>query len=173
MTTATTPLLWTTIDSPVGELFLAGDGNSLSCVYMRRQRHRPAHDPAWIRDDERMAFAADQLREYFGGERTGFDLSLEPRGGDEFERRVWDQLLTIPYGETRSSGEIARAIGAPDAARAVGRANGRNPIAIVVPCHRVIGSDGSLTGYGGGLERKRWLLDFESARAGTGQTTLL
>jgi methylated-DNA-[protein]-cysteine S-methyltransferase len=167
------PLYWTTMDSPVGELFLAGDGSSLSCVYMRKQRHRPAHDPAWIRDDERLDFAAHQLRGYFDGSRNEFDLPIAFRRGDEFERSVWRALSEIPYGETRSYGEIARQVGAPDAARAVGRANGRNPVAIVVPCHRVIGSDGSLTGYGGGLERKRWLLEFEAERAGVGQTSLL
>jgi methylated-DNA-[protein]-cysteine S-methyltransferase len=108
--------------------------------------------------------AAAQLREYFAGERTAFDLPLRPLG-NAFEQRVWDELLRIPYGETASYGEIARRIGYPDAARAVGRANARNPIPIVVPCHRVIGSDGSLTGYGGGLERKRALLALEAETA--------
>jgi methylated-DNA-[protein]-cysteine S-methyltransferase len=104
-----------------------------------------------------------QLAEYAGGERRRFALPLAPRGTD-FERRVWQALTEIPYGETRSYAEIAAAVGSPAACRAVGRANGRNPIAIVIPCHRVIGSDGSLTGYGGGLDLKRFLLDLEGAR---------
>jgi methylated-DNA-[protein]-cysteine S-methyltransferase len=167
------PLYWTTTDSPVGELFLAGDESALSCLYMKRQRYRPSHDPAWIRDDDRLAYAADQLREYFDGSRSQFDLPIAFRRGDEFERSVWQELLEIPFGETCSYGDIARRIGKPGTARAVGRANGRNPVAIVVPCHRVIGSDGSLTGYGGGLEKKRWLLEFEAAGAGRGQIALL
>jgi methylated-DNA-[protein]-cysteine S-methyltransferase len=104
-----------------------------------------------------------QLAEYLAGERDEFDLPLAPRG-TEFERRVWQGLGAIPYGETRSYAEVARSIGHPAACRAVGRANGRNPIAVVIPCHRVIGSDGSLTGYGGGLDLKRFLLDLEGAR---------
>lgn len=104
-----------------------------------------------------------QLAEYFAGERNDFDLPLAPRG-TEFERRVWQALAAIPYGQTRSYSEVARSIGRPQACRAVGRANGRNPIAVVIPCHRVIGSDGSLTGYGGGLDLKRFLLDLEGAR---------
>lgn len=103
----------------------------------------------------------DQLDQYFAGERREFDIQLD-LVGNSFELSVWDALLRIPYGETPSYGEIARRIGAPSGARAVGLANGRNPVAIIVPCHRVIGADGSLTGYGGGLERKRFLLDFEA-----------
>ena len=109
--------------------------------------------------------AADQLREYFAGERATFDLPLNP-DGNAFERRVWAELARIPYGDTASYAEIARRIGRPGAARAVGRANARNPIAIVVPCHRVIGSDGSLTGYAGGLDAKRALLALERAARG-------
>ena len=106
-----------------------------------------------------------QLAEYFAGARRAFALPLAP-AGTEFERRVWQALSAIPYGETRSYAEVAREIGRPEACRAVGRANGRNPIAVVIPCHRVIGSDGSLTGYGGGLELKRLLLDLEGAGRG-------
>jgi methylated-DNA-[protein]-cysteine S-methyltransferase len=113
-------------------------------------------------DDPRFRTVVAQLREYFAGERSDFDLPLRPDGGSPFEQRVWRGLLEIPYGETASYGEIAARIGHPGKARAVGRANGRNPIAIVCPCHRVIGSDGSLTGYGGGLETKRALLDLEA-----------
>ena len=105
--------------------------------------------------------AAGQLGEYFAGERRTFDLPLAPEGTD-FQRRVWAQLRAIPYGSTSTYGEVARAIGATNGFRAVGLANGRNPIAIIVPCHRVIGADGSLTGYAGGMERKRFLLDLEA-----------
>jgi methylated-DNA-[protein]-cysteine S-methyltransferase len=115
-------------------------------------------------DDDVFAVLRDQLTEYFAGERRAFDLPLALRG-TEWELRVWRALLEIPYGETRSYGEIARGVCTVRAARAVGLANARNPIAVVVPCHRVIGADGSLTGYGGGLERKRFLLDLEAGRA--------
>jgi methylated-DNA-[protein]-cysteine S-methyltransferase len=116
-----------------------------------------------VRDDGAFPQAVEQLEAYFAGELTAFDLALRLDGTD-FERRVWDQLLAIPYGETLSYGEVARRLGQPTASRAVGLANGRNPIGIIVPCHRVIGADGTLTGYGGGLPRKRALLDLESAR---------
>jgi methylated-DNA-[protein]-cysteine S-methyltransferase len=110
------------------------------------------------------ARAVRQLEEYFRGQRRRFDLELAPDGTD-FERRVWDEVRRIPFGATDTYGEIARRLGEPDAARAVGVANARNPIAIVIPCHRVIGADGDLTGYAGGLDRKRWLLDMESGQA--------
>jgi methylated-DNA-[protein]-cysteine S-methyltransferase len=112
------------------------------------------------RSDEGFDDIVRQLGEYFAGERTAFDLSLRPMGSG-FELAVWDQLARIPYGETRSYGHVARAVGEPGGAQAVGAANGRNPLAIVVPCHRVIGADGSLVGFGGGLPRKRFLLDLE------------
>jgi len=119
-----------------------------------------ALDPAAEEHCER---AERALREYFAGERSDFgDLELDPEGTD-FQRRVWNALLEIPFGVTRSYGELAQAVGSPGAARAVGLANGSNPLWIVIPCHRVIGSDGSLTGYGGGLDRKRWLLEHEGA----------
>jgi methylated-DNA-[protein]-cysteine S-methyltransferase len=148
--------IYTHMDSPIGELMLFGDGHALRGLYMSG---RP--DASWQRDDEAYATARAQLGEYFAGTRTEFALELDMRGTD-FQRKVWDALLTIPYGETRSYGEVARQIGRPDRARAVGAANGQNPIAVIVPCHRVIGSDGSLVGYGGGLERKRILLDLEA-----------
>ena len=144
----------TTIASPVGPLALTVDDDGALT--------RLGFGAGETSDDPRFEPAIAQLREYFAGERTGFDLDLRPAGGTAFERRVWAELLTIPYGETASYGEIAARIGHPGKARAVGRANGRNPIAIVCPCHRVIGSDGSLTGYGGGLENKRTLLDLEA-----------
>ena len=160
MTTTT----YTTIDSPIGELLLTSTaGDELSRLHMLGSP-RPFKVPAdWRRDDGICESAIEQLREYFAGERHEFTLPLAPQG-NAFELRVWDALCEIPYGETVSYGEIARRIGSPTAARAVGLANGRNPIAVIVPCHRVIGADGSLTGYGGGLERKRFLLDLEAGR---------
>jgi methylated-DNA-[protein]-cysteine S-methyltransferase len=148
-----------TIDSPIGPLALAGRGRVLTNLRMLNQTYEPNRSD-WVRDDGAFPDAVDQLEAYFAGERTEFDLELKLIGS-EFQRRVWQALLTIPYGETRSYGEIAEQIGAAGAARAVGLANGHNPIAIIVPCHRVIGANGSLTGYGGGLDRKRSLLDME------------
>jgi methylated-DNA-[protein]-cysteine S-methyltransferase len=115
----------------------------------------------WQRADEPFAHVEAQLAEYFEGRRTTFDIPLE-LAGSPFQRRVWEALQGIPYGETVSYGELARRVGAPSAARAVGVANRENPVAVIVPCHRVIGADGSLTGFGGGLERKRLLLDLET-----------
>ena len=144
----------TTIPSPVGPLALTVDDDGALT--------RVGFGAGDVSDDARFDRVVTQLTEYFAGRRTDFDLDLRPDGGSPFERRVWAALLEIPYGETASYGEIAARIGHPGKARAVGRANGRNPIAIVCPCHRVIGSDGSLTGYGGGLDNKRILLDLEA-----------
>jgi len=150
-----------TLTTPIGELLLtADDDGALTAVHLPG---RHGDTDGWERDDELLADARRQLTEYFAGERTTFDLPLRPAGAP-FQLRVWDALLRIPYGETASYGEIARELGHPTAARAVGAANGRNPLAIVVPCHRVIGSNGSLTGYAGGLECKRALLDLEVGR---------
>jgi methylated-DNA-[protein]-cysteine S-methyltransferase len=156
-----------TIDSPIGPLALAGQDRVLTNLRMIDQTHEPSRTD-WVPDDRAFPDAVDQLDAYFAGERTDFDLDLS-LAGTEFQRRVWQALLTIPYGETRSYGQIAGQIGAPGAARAVGLANGRNPIAIIVPCHRVIGASGSLVGYGGGLDRKRSLLELEKTRK-AGQT---
>jgi methylated-DNA-[protein]-cysteine S-methyltransferase len=147
----------TQIPSPIGPLQLIGNGEALQGLYMHP--YNPPDD--WRDSAEPFADAIAQLNEYFAGERTEFDLALDMRG-TQFQKDVWNALLTIPYGETRSYGEIARQIGRPDRARAVGSANGSNPISIIVPCHRVIGADGSLVGYGGGLDRKRFLLDHEA-----------
>jgi methylated-DNA-[protein]-cysteine S-methyltransferase len=152
-----------TIDSPIGLLTLAGHGSVLTNLRMVDQTYEPSRAD-WSPDPAAFSTAVDQLQAYFAGELTDFDLELD-LGGTEFQRRVWKALLTIPYGETRSYGEIAEQIGAPGSARAVGLANGHNPIAIVVPCHRVIGANGSLTGFGGGLGRKRTLLDLERQRS--------
>jgi len=154
-------MLYTTVDSPIGELLLTGDGTSLHHLSMQNGRRPLRRDPAWTRDDHAFADVAGQLEGYFAGARHTFDVPLT-LNGNPFEQRVWAELLTIPYGETASYGQIARQIGSPDAPRAVGLANGRNPVAVIVPCHRVIGANGTLTGYGGGLERKRLLLDLES-----------
>jgi methylated-DNA-[protein]-cysteine S-methyltransferase len=150
-------MLYTTWRSPLGDLLLAGEEGALHELQLPNRHNRR---PGWVPAEEPFARAVDQLEEYFAGERVAFDLPLAA-SGTRFEQAVWAALSEIPYGETRSYGEMARTIGRPDRARAVGVANARNPIAIVVPCHRVIGSDGSLTGYGGGLERKRALLDLE------------
>ncbi|OMC12188.1 methylated-DNA--[protein]-cysteine S-methyltransferase [Mycobacterium sp. SP-6446] len=157
-----------TIDSPIGPLTLAGHGSALTNLRMVDQTYEPKRTD-WSADPEAFTDAVDQLGAYFAGELTDFDLELDLRGS-EFQQRVWKALLTIPYGETRSYGEIAQQIGAPGAARAVGLANGHNPIAIVVPCHRVIGTSGALTGYGGGLDRKRTLLELEKRRTSANLT---
>jgi methylated-DNA-[protein]-cysteine S-methyltransferase len=151
-----------TLTTPIGELLLtADDDGALTAVHLP---NRHPDTTGWERDDELLAEARRQFTEYFAGERTTFDLPLRPHGAP-FQLRVWDALLRIPYGETVSYGELARELGHPTAARAVGAANGRNPLAIVVPCHRVIGSNGTLTGYAGGLECKRALLDLEIGAA--------
>jgi methylated-DNA-[protein]-cysteine S-methyltransferase len=152
-------MLYTTMNSPVGELLLVGDETAIRGLHFPGDRFAPAQRYRSAR--EPFATARDQLDQYFAGERRDFELTLALHG-PAFHKRVWEALLTIPYGETRSYGQIAAQVGDPGAARAVGYANGRNPIAIVVPCHRVIGADGGLTGYGGGLARKRRLLDLES-----------
>lgn len=152
-----------TVDSPVGPITLAGNGSTLQHLRMVDQTYEPDRGD-WVRDDDAFPEAVAQLEAYFAGELTEFELDLD-LVGTAFQRRVWAALQTIPYGDTRSYGEIAEQIGSPTAFRAVGLANGHNPIGIIVPCHRVIGSNGSLTGYGGGLDRKRALLDLEKSRA--------
>lgn len=159
------PIRFTEMESPIGLLRLRGTEQGLTGLFMENHRHGPeANDQLdWQRDDALFEEALTQLTDYFSGRRKTFDLTLDrdALGGTPFQRRVWHELENIPYGITISYSELAKRIGNPDAVRAVGLANGRNPISIVVPCHRVIGTNGSLTGYGGGLERKRWLLDFE------------
>jgi methylated-DNA-[protein]-cysteine S-methyltransferase len=144
-------------DSPLGPLRLVARGDELVGVYLPDQ----AAPDAPVRATPVLARAARQLAEYFAGERRTFDLPLAPQGTG-FQQLVWRALAAIPYGQTRSYGELARAIGRPSASRAVGAANGKNPLAIVVPCHRVIGASGELTGYAGGMAAKRWLLAHES-----------
>ncbi|MEO8158385.1 MAG: methylated-DNA--[protein]-cysteine S-methyltransferase [Betaproteobacteria bacterium] len=158
---------YTTFDSPVGALLLMSDGKSLTGLHTDNDKHRPAIRPDWTRDDGKIPFAQAiaQLRAYFDGKLTEFDLPLAPQGTD-FQMAVWRELCNIPFGMTISYAELARRIGRPTASRAVGHSNARNPISIIVPCHRVIGADNSLTGYAGGLERKRALLALEAGRAG-------
>ena len=155
----------TVIDSAVGRLTLVAEDGAIVGLYMNLQRHRP--DDGDLGEPDRRGrqaapfkTAADQLDAYFAGALTRFTLPMAPRGS-EFQQRVWTALQDIPYGQTESYGELAERIGSPRAARAVGLANGKNPISIVIPCHRVVGSDGNLTGYGGGLDRKKQLLDLE------------
>jgi methylated-DNA-[protein]-cysteine S-methyltransferase len=159
----TTQTLYTTMESPIGELLLVGDGETLSGLYMQDGRKPKQIATDWTESAASFTDVKRQLEEYFAGERTTFEVKLAAEGAP-FEREVWHALEEIPYGETVSYGEIARRVGQPTAARAVGTANGRNPIAVIVPCHRVIGADGSLTGYGGGLERKRLLLELEQGQ---------
>jgi methylated-DNA-[protein]-cysteine S-methyltransferase len=155
-----TTTLYSTIASPIGELLLTSDGKSVTGLYMHKQKHGAKRTKDWKRDDAALKQPRAQLQAYFAGELRDFKLPLAAEG-TPFQQRVWRALCDIPYGETISYGELARRIGQPTASRAVGLANGQNPISIVVPCHRVIGANGSLTGYGGGLERKRWLLAHE------------
>ncbi|MBF6049349.1 methylated-DNA--[protein]-cysteine S-methyltransferase [Streptomyces sp. NRRL B-1677] len=156
------------VDSPYGPLTLVATGDRLSGLYMEGQRHRPPQETFGEREPQPYApgsvFARthEQLEEYFAGARTRFDLPLGLAGTD-FQRTVWQALLEIPYGETVSYGLLAARIGRPAASRAVGLANGRNPVGIIVPCHRVVGASGALTGYGGGLPRKQRLLALERA----------
>ncbi|HWG72082.1 MAG TPA: methylated-DNA--[protein]-cysteine S-methyltransferase [Steroidobacteraceae bacterium] len=155
------------IDSPIGRLLLTCDGSALTGLYMEPEQTRTT--AGWVKDASAapLAAAARQLAEYFAGSRREFDLALRPEG-TVFQTRVWGELTKIPYGRTWSYGDLAKRIGKPGAPRAVGLANGRNPLSIVVPCHRVIGADGSLTGYGGGLPRKRWLLAHEATHSSEG-----
>ncbi|HEX4838084.1 MAG TPA: methylated-DNA--[protein]-cysteine S-methyltransferase [Solirubrobacteraceae bacterium] len=154
------------MDSPIGTLTLTAVDDVLTGVHMHNQRHAPRLPADCERDDAGLEHVVAQLDAYFAGTLADFDVQLAMHGTD-FQRRVWAGLREIPYGETISYGELARRVGSPNASRAVGLANGRNPLSIVVPCHRVIGADGSLTGYGGGLDRKVWLLEHETAHRAT------
>ena len=149
------------IESPIGELLLAGENDELTMIGFPTGTMRREPERDWIQNDKPFVEAARQLSEYFAGERHEFDLPLR-LNGTEFQLLVLDELQRIPYGETTSYGDIAKRIGRPKAVRAVGAANGRNPIPIIVPCHRVIGSGGALTGFGGGLDTKKALLQLEA-----------
>jgi len=165
METYNTQICYTWMGSPVGRLLLVADEDGLLEISFAEGRTAPVVHPSWIELPETRGRAllrepVRQLDAFFAGKLRDFDLPLKPRG-TAFQQRVWRLLREIPFGETISYGELARRTGNPAASRAVGLANGSNPIAIVIPCHRVIGSNGKLTGYGGGLENKRWLIDFE------------
>ncbi|MDQ0846231.1 MULTISPECIES: methylated-DNA--[protein]-cysteine S-methyltransferase [unclassified Streptomyces] len=150
----------TVVDSPYGPLTLVATDGVLSGLYMTEQRHRPAEETFGEEDERPFVETIRQLDAYFARELTEFDLPMH-FAGTPFQRSVWEQLCRIPYGQTRTYGELAENLGNRGASRAVGLANGKNPIGIIVPCHRVIGSSGSLVGYGGGLDRKQRLLSFE------------
>lgn len=163
-------VMYIELSTPIGLLVVtsqrdASDRDAVTGVYMESHRHSPVDRRSWLHDvtghSSALNTARVQLTEYFDGKRTNFDLPLSAHGTD-VQNGVWRALSDIPYGETRTYGDIARIIGRPKASRAVGAANGKNPISIIVPCHRVIGSDGSLTGFGGGIERKQWLLAHEA-----------
>ena len=149
-------------DSPLGPVIAIADDDAITRVDFIGAKYERPVAPDWVEDPHAPALAAcgTQLAEYFAGTRTEFDLPLAPRGSD-FQRRVWKEIARVPYGETISYAELARRAGAPGQARAAGAATGRNPVGVVIPCHRIVGSDGSLTGYAGGLERKRGLLELE------------
>jgi len=152
----------TTIDSPIGELTLVARDDVLSGIYFPGHWHMPAPEVFGARSERGFEQAQRQLSEYFAGERTEFELATTVVG-EAFQRRVWEMIDRIPYGQTTAYGEMAQDLGNPALAREVGAAVGRNPLSIVVPCHRVVGKDGKVTGYAGGLERKRFLLELEGA----------
>lgn len=173
LTAPSAPATYSTFDSPIGEIVLTSDGQALSGLYVDDfteiiERLHAEHGPDLHADDETdvLSMAKEQLGEYFAGSRTEFDVPLAPRG-TEFQRQVWQALTTIPYGATAGYGELAGWINRPSAARAVGAANGRNPISIIVPCHRVVGANGALTGYAWGEDKKRALLQLEAEHAST------
>ena len=155
------------LESPVGDLLLTASDNALTGLYIKGQKHFPEIAAAWQEAPELAAFSQVQVQllEYFAKERQAFDLPLNPQG-TSFQKQVWQCLHQIPFGETTSYGAIAQSLGKPGSARAVGAANGRNPISIIVPCHRVIGASGKMTGYAGGVDRKQWLLRHEQAVVG-------
>jgi methylated-DNA-[protein]-cysteine S-methyltransferase len=155
----------TTIDSPLGDLLALSDGDHLTGLYLPDHKGGPTPDASWQEADALFVELRNQLTEYFAGERHEFDVPLR-LVGTPFQQQVWQQLTRIPYGTTITYAELARRIGSPAASRAVGAANGRNPISILVPCHRVVGSSGNLTGYAGGVDKKEWLLGMEREAAG-------
>ena len=169
------PVWYIEVASPIGILVVTNESDSVTGVYMESHRHGPINRGGWILDSRReraaLNMARRQLNEYFAGTRQTFELPLAAPG-TAVQKEVWRALSEIPYGETRSYGEIARLLGKPKASRSIGAANGRNPISIIVPCHRVIGSDGSLTGFGGGIERKQWLLAHEARVRAAGASSI-
>lgn len=162
MTRSTEETFYSITESPIGQLTLTSNGTALTGLYMELHKGLPKAAATWVLNDEAEPFglARAQLSDYFAGKSQEFTVSLKP-SGTEFQMLVWAELLNIPFGKTISYGELARRIGNPNASRAVGLANGQNPISIIVPCHRVIGANGKLTGYGGGIKRKEFLLNLE------------
>ena len=152
------------LETPIGRLLIAADDHGLRCIEFPRADQGARIGATWRRGRSRLVDVIAQLEGWFAGERQAFDLALAPEG-TAFRKAVWGELMRIPYGETISYGEIARRLGDPSASRAVGAANGANPLPIVVPCHRVIGANGKLTGFGGGLPTKQWLLEHERRHA--------
>ncbi len=157
------PIYYDIIPSPIGPMMLVADDDGLRELRFELDYRPQTPLDSWVHAPDKLAQVRTQLEEYFAGERVEFDLKLNMQGTD-FQKDVWQALVTIPYGVTTSYGEISRQINRPKASRAVGAANGRNPVPVIVPCHRVIGSNGSLTGFGGGLAAKQWLLELESRR---------
>jgi len=155
----------TTVNCPIGTLFLFGEADVLTGLFMEESRHGFPKNSDYRLDNNHFPDVRDQLRAYFAGERREFNVRVSPQG-THFQRQVWKALLDIPFGTTESYGSVARRLGKPTASRAIGAANGRNPISIIIPCHRVIGKSGALTGYGGGMPRKRWLLAHEASTDG-------
>ena len=162
---AASPTYFDVVPSPIGDLYLTARDGAITGLHMGAPRGGVDTTREWTREPRVLASARSQLEAYLAGDLTEFDLALSS-SGTPFQQQVWSELRRIPYGETISYAELAERIGNPKAVRAVGAANGRNPIAIIVPCHRVIGADGSMTGFGGGIERKVWLLGHETARRG-------
>ena len=158
------PVWYDNLPTPIGQLRLVADAQGLREIWFETGRHQREPAPDWVQSRQALAFAREQLEAYFAGARQAFELPLHPVG-TPFQLAVWRELARIPYGTTVSYGELARRIGQPQAVRAVGAANGRNPLPIVLPCHRVIGANGSLTGFGGGLPTKRFLLAMEEGVA--------
>jgi methylated-DNA-[protein]-cysteine S-methyltransferase len=160
----TTTTCYSDIDSPLGPLFVQGDGQFVTGLFMPQHKGWPGPDASWQRSDASFAAIREQLAEYFAGERQQFDVPLK-LAGTPFQQHVWRELVRIPFGTTITYAQLAQRIGKPTASRAVGAANGRNPISILVPCHRVIGASGKLTGYAGGIDKKQWLLAWERGAA--------
>jgi methylated-DNA-[protein]-cysteine S-methyltransferase len=167
-----TQVFFARFPSLIGPILVLSDGDALTGLYMEPHKYGPSIDPSWIEDEPRLRGVREQLDAYFAGTRARFDVPLAPRG-TAFQKAVWHALTTIPYGSTTTYREIAKIIGRPEAVRAVGAANGRNPISIIVPCHRVVGSDGSLVGYAGGIPLKRRLLDLERSASVAARVTPL
>ena len=162
----TTTAYYSFIDSPLGRMCVQGDGQFVTGLYMPAHKGRRGPDPSWQESDAPFSAVRQQLAEYFAGERQQFDVPLK-LAGTTFQQQVWQELVRIPFSTTITYAELAQRVGQPTASRAVGHANGRNPISIIVPCHRVIGANGKLTGYAGGVDKKQWLLAWERGAAAT------